>query len=228
MTPFKIVIGNKNYSSWSFRGWLALEVLEVEFEEILLPLDTPEFFEKIKGLNPSGTVPAVWHGDTLVWDSLAIIDYLDKVFPDYGYWPTSPEAYAWARGMSAEMHSGLFGLRAHCPMNMREHFKGLSLADHVQKNVDRIEYLWTQALEKFSGAGPYLFGNKLTGADIMFAPVVSRFRTYDIKLNERCEAYRKAIESSDAYSKWYKAGIQESWIVDQDEIDRAVKILGAE
>lgn len=226
MTDFKLIIGNKNYSSWSLRGWLAVALSGVEFEETLLPLDTDEFLAKSPSLLPSGTVPVLYHGDVVVWDSLAIIDYMDRQTGG-AYWPENSKAYAFAKSICAEMHSSLYSLRAHCPMNMREQFKGLQLASKVQKDIDRVESLWTRALTDFSGAGPYLFGATMTAADIMFAPVVSRLRTYDIALNDQCEDYRAAVERHPAYQSWYTAALKEEWIVDQDEIDRDIKILGA-
>ncbi len=227
MSDFKIIIGNKNYSSWSLRGWLALAAYDIPFEEIMLPLDTPEFYERIAKLNPSGKVPALYHGDLLIWDSLAIIDYIAKLYPEKNIWPKDNAAYAFARSISAEMHAGFTAVRGAMPMNMQGAWSGLGTTDAVEADIRRIEELWTYALDSFSGDGPYLFGNTLSGADIMFSAVVSRFKTYDIKLNERCSAYSTSVLDHPAVKVWTEAALKETDIVEVDEIDPNTSILGS-
>lgn len=231
MTDFTLIIGNKNYSSWSLRGWLALKAAGLAFDEILLQLDTDDFYSRIIDYNPSGTVPALMKEDQLLaWDSLAIIDTVDAIAPDAGLWPRrrdgSTDSYALAKSMSAEMHSGLMAIRSHLPMNMRAQYTGKGFSEAVLKDISRVESLWTQALTDHSDGGPYLFGDRLSGADCMFAPVVSRFRTYGVILNEQCEKYRLALENHPAYQEWTAAALAETVIVTADEIDQSLKVLG--
>lgn len=236
MHTFTLYIGNKNYSSWSLRAYLALETLvqaypnQINYQEQQLELDTDAFYEVLKPVNASCTVPTLVHhtdaGDVTVWDSLAIIDYLDKLFPDYGLWPMDLRAFGQAKAISAEMHSGFMGLRGHLHMNMRQVFKGRGFGPLVQKNIDRIHSLWTETLDQFSGDGPYLFGETFTAADMIYAPVVSRFRTYDIQSSDQVTAYRQAVENHPAYTRWYEAALQETSVVAADEIDQSLKVLG--
>ena len=144
----KLVIGNKNYSSWSLRAWLALRANDIPFEEIQLPLDTPEFYDRIAELNPSGKVPALLDGDTLVWDSLSIIDYLDFSYPDKMIWPPASDTFAVAKSMSAEMHSGFPVLRQSLPMNIRETFTGYRFSQPLMTEINRVQSLWTQLLSR--------------------------------------------------------------------------------
>jgi len=222
----RLIIGNKNYSSWSLRAWLALKANGFIFEEILLPLDTPEFYQRIADLNPSGKVPALLDDELLVWDSLSIMDYLHHCFPKLGIWPTLPSDFALAKSMSAEMHSGLQNLRNAMPMNIRAHWDHFEFSESLQKDITRVQELWTQALTHKDNAGPYLFGANLTGADFMFAPVVARFKTYNVALSVVCQQYSDAVWQHPAMQEWISAALIETDIVDADEVDTSLTLLG--
>ena len=186
----KIIMGNKRYSSWSLRGWLACKQSGHEFEEVVIPMDTPEWQAKKQdaSLMPSGKVPVVWAGDAAVWESLAIVDWLADRYGQGAYWPLDGAARGFARSISAEMHAGFTALRQQCPMDTRARYEGFRLTEDTRKDVDRIAALWTRAREDFAGNGPYLFG-AFGAADIMYAPVVFRFRTYGIDLGGAAGTY---------------------------------------
>ncbi|TNE61751.1 MAG: glutathione S-transferase family protein [Alphaproteobacteria bacterium] len=220
-----IVIGTKTYSSWSLRGWLAVAHTGLDFEEIKLPLDTPEFHERIRHLSPSGFVPALRHGDVQVWDSLAIIDYCARIAPNKFWWPEGPVAYGFARSVAAEMHSGFTALRGAAPMNLRARYAGLKLSDRVRKDVDRIDSLWTQCRSRFGGDGHFLFG-AFSAADMMYAPVVARFIGYGVSLSPTATAYRDAMRAHPLINRWYEDAATETQVVAQDEIDPNATMLG--
>ncbi|MCJ9428413.1 glutathione S-transferase family protein [Kordiimonas marina] len=225
MTDLTIITGTKTYSSWSLRGWLAVTHTGLEFSEINLPLDTPEFHERIKTLSPSGFVPALQHGDVKVWDSLAIIDYCARLAPGRFWWPDEMAAYGFARSIVAEMHSGFMALRAAAPMNLRDQRHGLTLSDAVQKNVSRIDALWAEARERFGAGGDFLFGG-FSAADMMYAPVVARFLSYGIGLSKTASAYRDAVRAYPFVNAWYEAAAKETQVVTQDEIAPDATHLG--
>jgi glutathione S-transferase len=228
MSRFKLIIVNKNYSSWSLRGWLALKHVGVDFEEILLPLWQDEFWEKIGDLSPSGTVPVLHDSETVVWDSLAIIDYLDKKHPEANIWPKDLKAYAKAKSISAEMHSSFFALRNAAPMNLRENRDEMGMDKAVTKDVKRIETIWSETREEFGatcdGGGDFLFGD-FSGADMMYSAVVARLLGYGIKLNDTCIAYMKAVRNHPHIQEWYAAAALETLVVDEDELAKDSKIL---
>lgn len=225
MSDLKIIIGEKNYSSWSLRGWLAIHHTGLQFEEVQLPLDTPEFYEKIKTLNPSGRVPALYDGDILVWDSAAIIDYCAALAPKKYWWPSDKSALAFARSIFAEMHSGFEQLRTHAPMNMRGRWSGLCVASGVQADIKRIDTLWTEARTRFGDTGPFLFG-EFSAADMMYAPVASRFATYGVELSSVSAAYVEALFNYPAFKEWYDAALKEETIVRADELAPSATCLG--
>src|SRR4029077_2192207 len=175
MAPFTLVIGNKNYSSWSLRPWLLLKHLGVAFEEILVPLDRPSTREDLEKYSPSGRVPVLRHGELTVWDSLAICEYLAEL-TGRG-WPAAPAARAVARAVSAEMHSGFTTLRSLWPMNARARNRRTAMTAALEADVERIDQIWNDCRARFGAAGPWLFG-EYSIADAMFAPVVLRFNTY--------------------------------------------------
>src|ERR1041384_7248520 len=177
-----LVIGNKNYSSWSMRPWVLLRQLAIPFEEKRLTFHSAQWDAEIERWSPSRLVPVLWRGDQSVWDTLAIAETLHEWFPDKGVWPKDPLARAFARSASAEMHSGYRDLRSSMPMNIRASHPGKGMSPAVQANVDRIEKLWKEARSRFGAAGPFLFGS-FCAADAMFAPVTSRFRTYAVGLS---------------------------------------------
>ena len=210
MGVLKIVLGNKNYSSWSLRAWVALKHLGVPFEEQVIPLDQPSTAEQIRKFSPSGRVPVLIDGDAAVWDSLAICEYLNERFPDGKLWPVQAKARAVARSVSAEMHSGFTALRQHLPMKFRESFPPRTLAPEVQADIARIVELWTDCRARFGGGGPFLFG-AFSIADAMYTPVVSRFRTYAVPLKGVAAAYAQAIWSLPSVQDWLAAARAETF-----------------
>lgn len=209
MQPFTLVIGNKNFSSWSLRAWLALKVAGVEFQEVNIALRQPDTKAQILKYSPSGMVPALVHGDTTVWDSLAICEYIAELFPEKKLWPEDQAARAIARSVSAEMHSGFLALRTNLPMDIQGFFKDFDVPADAQKNINRISYLWQNAREQFGKQGDFLFG-QFSIADIMYAPVVSRFHTYDVSLHSKvCKTYMDAVWNHPHMQEWVKAAQKE-------------------
>jgi glutathione S-transferase len=174
---YRLVIGNKNTSSWSLRPWLAMQRSAIPFEEIAINLRAPDRKEQILAHSPSGKVPALWAGDLMIWDSLAILEYLAGEHPHAGLWPKDGGARAIARAVSAEMHSGFQALREHCPMDFTARIPRQSHAEPVEANIRRIVALWRDCRHRYGGSGPFLFST-FTIADAMYAPVASRLRTY--------------------------------------------------
>jgi len=214
MGDIAIVIGNKNYSSWSLRGWLALKGTGVAFEEILIPLlRQPTTRSELRQHSPSGKVPVLKHKGTIVWESLAIGEYLADVYPAAKLWPADLAARAHARAVSAEMHAGFVALRTNMPMDMRASHPGRGLTAEVQSDIDRIGAIWRECRERYGRGGPYLFGD-FTVADAMYAPVASRFTTYGVGLDPVCEAYRKTVMEHPALETWYAAARREPWTID--------------
>lgn len=211
----KLIIGNKNYSSWSLRGWLACKQSGLSFEEEIVSLYGKGWDERKKhnDLIPSaGKVPILWDDDVVVWDSIAIIDWLaDKVGNDR-FWPKDPAADAMARSLSAEMHSGFQALRAQCPMNIKQIYDDFEPSEATQKDALRIVALWAEARSRFGGNGPYLFGT-FSAADIMFAPIVSRFKTYGFTMPGFAQAYCDVILQHSWIEDWYEAAAQEEWVL---------------
>ena len=194
----QLVIGNKNYSSWSLRPWLAMKVLGIAFDEIRISLYGPGSKERILQHSPAGKVPILKDGATLVWDSLAIIEYVAERRPQL--WPTDPAERARARSISAEMHSGFAPLREHMSMNVRKRYPGKGRTPEVEKDIARINEIWGDA------TGPFLFG-EFTAADAMYAPVVLRFRTYGVEGPNR--RYMDAMLSLPAMHEWIEAAERE-------------------
>ncbi len=215
MENLTLYIGNKNYSSWSFRPWIALTAAGIPFEEVLIPFDFPAGNPKFKPISPTGKVPVLHHGDVRVWESLSIIEYAAELFPDKGIWPKAAADRAVARSVSMEMISGFGALRNACPMNMRWPKARIALADGVMDDVARIETIWRELRAK--SGGPFLFG-EFCGADAMFAPVVSRFDVYDLTIDDETLAYMTAVKSHPAWLKWQEAALAETWIVPEDEV----------
>ncbi len=216
----KLILGNKNYSSWSLRGWLACKQSGLPFEEIMVPLFGEDWDERKKNheeIAPSsGKVPVLWDGDAVVWDSLAIIEYLaDKVGRDR-FWPKADDARAMARSMVAEMHSSYLALRSECPMNMRAEVEGVELSAAARADVVRILTLWAEARARFGQGGPFLFGT-YSAADIIYAPVVSRFMTYGIGVPGFALAYMEAVWDHEWLQSWLHAAEAEDWTIEQYE-----------
>lgn len=218
MAKATIYLGNKNYSSWSLRGWLMLSMSGLDFDEVVIPLDQPDTAETIGKYSPSGRVPALTHGDVRVWDSLAIGEYLAEICPKARLWPKARPARAHARSVSAEMHAGFSGLRAALPMNVRRSFPGHEYSRDVQAEINRITAIWRDCHKQYGADGPFLFGEAGI-ADAMFAPVVSRFRTYAVDLDDSSGAYLKAIHGLPAMKRWTKAAKNEPMVNERYEFD---------
>jgi glutathione S-transferase len=213
----KLVIGNKNYSSWSMRPWLALRAGNIPFEEIFIPLYTGDADkQRILSFTGSGKVPALVDGDVTVWDSLAIIEYLAERFPEARLWPEDPARRAHARSISAEMHSGFAALRSECGMNLHRPVRAIALSSEARADITRVQQIWSECRERYAKAGPFLFG-AFGGADAMFAPVVHRFRTYAIAGAPEVQAYMDAMMSLPAFQEWTRAALAETIIIDKFE-----------
>lgn len=216
----KLIIGNRNYSSWSLRGWLAAKQSGLSFEEVTLQLagnDWERTKREMGEIQPSGgKVPVLWDGEVVVWDSLAIMEYLaDKVGRDR-FWPKQDAARAMARSMVAEMHSSYTSLRSQCPMNIRRKI-ALELSDPTRRDVVRILGLWAEARARHGQGGPFLFGT-FGAADIFYAPIVSRFITYGVAVPGFAEAYMQAVWEHDWLQQWVEAALAEDWTIPHFEV----------
>jgi glutathione S-transferase len=214
----KLVIGNKNYSSWSMRPWLAMRASNIAFDEVLIPLYTDDKADKeqILSFTRSGKVPALIDGDVTVWDSLSIIEYVAERFPEARLWPENRALRAHARSISAEMHSGFLPLRNECGMNLHRSIRAVVLSADARANVVRIEQIWIECRERHGRLGPFLFGN-FSAADAMFAPVVHRFRTYAIDVAPQAQAYMDTMMAQPAFAEWTKAGLAETLLIERFE-----------
>ncbi len=213
----KLVIGNKNYSSWSMRPWLALRANDIPFEEVFIPLYTGQADkDRLLSFSVSGKVPALVDGDITVWDSLAIIEYLAETFPDAGLWPADRAARAHARAISAEMHSGFMPLRNECGMNLHRPIRAVALSDDARANVARIQDIWANCHARYGKQGPFLFG-AFGGADAMYAPVVHRFHTYAIPVKPEAQHYVDAMMALPAFQQWTREGLAETLLIDRME-----------
>jgi glutathione S-transferase len=214
-----LVIGNKNYSSWSMRPWLALKASGIAFEERFIPLYTsPADKQRILDITPAGKVPALIDGDVTVWDSLAIIEYVAERFPEAGFWPATPASRAHARSISAEMHSGFSALRRECGMNLHRPISAKPLSDNARADIARIQELWTDCRQRSAKAGPFLFGT-FSAADAMYAPVIHRFRTYAIEVMSPVREYMDAMMALPAFRQWTEEGLAETLVIEKFEID---------
>ncbi len=216
MAEFSITLGNKNYSSWSLRGWLALKQTGAAFQEAVIPLRRPDSHDKILAVSPSGRVPLLQHGALKVWDSLAIGEYLAERFPAAGLWPATAEARAVARAVSAEMHAGFAALRRHMPMDLSRRHPGLGQAPGVAEEIARIVAIWQDCRVRFGKDGDFLFGG-ITLADAAFAPVATRFVTYEVPLEGAAAAYRDAVMAWPALVEWTAAARAEPWVIEFPE-----------
>lgn len=222
MAEFTVVIGNKNYSSWSLRGWLMAKIAGIEFEEVVIPLDLPETQAAIRKHSPSGRVPVLLHRGLAVWESLAIAEYLNDLKPEAGLWPPAAAARAHARSISTEMHAGFLELRNNMPMNIRASYPGKGMTPAVRADIERITAIWRDCRKRFSGAfqkdDGFLFG-AFGAADAMFAPVVTRFRTYGVKLDTDSDAYCNAVLAHPAMKEWIDAAKHEPWLIQAYELE---------
>ena len=215
-----LVIGNKNYSSWSMRAWVALRGCGVAFTERQLKFESQGWRDNIATLSPSGLVPVLWEGEPgagfATWDTLAIIERANELSPNSGIWPADPRARAHARSLCAEMHGGFRALRGAMPMNIRSRYPGKGMNPDVAKDIARITALWAAAKTRFGGGGPYLFGT-FSAADAYFAPVASRFTTYGVELAGQAKACQQALLEAPAVRAWSDEAVKETEFVAEDE-----------
>ena len=221
MADFTLVVGNKNYSSWSMRGGLIVRIAGIDVEEIVIPLDRPETQAAIRKHSPSGRVPVLLHRGLAVWESLAIAEYLNDLTPEVGLWPSSAAARAHARSISTEMHAGFMDLRTNMPMNIRASFPGKGMTPAVRADIERITSMWRDCRKRFAGASQkdegFLFG-QFSAADAMYAPVVTRLRTYGVPVDSDGDAYCKAVLAYPPMKEWVDAAKNEPWLIASYEL----------
>ena len=224
----RLYVGNKVYSSWSLRPWLVMKAKAIAFEEQLIPLRDSGSSDRIRQVSPSGKVPCLVDGKAVVWETTAIMEYLAEKFPKAEVWPEEQGARAHARSVAAEMHAGFTSLRKHCPMVMTQRFKPQPLPTEVQADVTRITQIWNEARTQFTGRShpPFLYG-EFTAADGMYAPVVSRFHTYGIRLDAVSQAYVDAMRAHPAYQEWLAGAVAEPWVLAQNETETIIEDLRA-
>jgi glutathione S-transferase len=213
-----LIIGNKNYSSWSFRPWLAMKVAGIAFDEEVISLDAKDFKERVTKISGTGKVPALSDGIVQVWESLAILEYLADKFPNARLWPSDSAARAQARAIAAEMHAGFVPLRRLLPMNMWRPVRRRELTPEAQSNVSRVDAMWTDCRARYGAGGDFLFGS-FGAADAMYAPVVARLHTYAVEVNAVARAYMDAVMALPAWGEWQAAALQEPWVLPEDEVD---------
>jgi len=215
MAPLTLVIGNKNYSTWSLRAWLFMKHAGVEFQEILVPLDNPETREQLERYGPSGRVPVLRQGTLCVWDSLAICEYIAEL--SGRGWPQAREARAVARSVSAEMHSGFPTLRSLWPMNARARNRRTAVTAALAADVERIDEIWNDCRSRFGSGGPWLFGD-YSVADAMYAPAVLRFNTYGAHISQTARWYMASVLEDGPLQEWLQAAKQEPWTIAAEEV----------
>ena len=218
MSNLHLVIGNKNYSSWSLRPWMALTMAGIPFRETVIRLDTTETARQIAEHSKAGRVPVLNHGRLAIWESLAIMEYMAELFPEKNLWPKATSARAMARSVANEMHAGFGALRSACPMNLRRPRKPVPMSAAALRDVERIEAIWRECRTRFGKTGKFLFG-KFSIADAMFTPVVTRFDTFAIAVADDTRAYMEAVMNTPAFQSWREAALKETWIVPSDEVD---------
>jgi glutathione S-transferase len=212
MGGLKLIIGNKNYSSWSMRPWLLMRQHCIEFDEVQIPLRQPDSLERKLAYSPAGKVPILIDGDMRIWESLAIVEHLAEKFPEKHLWPADSEARGVARSVSAEMHAGFASLRSHMPLNCRARRPGAGRGPGVQEDIDRICEIWRDCRARYGAAGEFLFGD-FTAADAMFAPVASRFQTYGVELDRNGAKYAGVILAMPAVREWTEDAHREPWSI---------------
>lgn len=223
---YQLYIANKNYSSWSLRPWLLLSVLDIPFDERMVPFaqGNGASWQAFRAFSPNGKVPCLHDGAAVVWDSLAIAEYLAERHPDV--WPSDPEARAWARCVAAEMHSGFAALRRHCGMNCGLRIRlAEDMPASLAADITRIDELWSEGLRRFGG--PFLAGPRFTAVDAFFAPVVFRCQTYELSLGDMAGAYGRRVLALPAMRRWYADALQETWrdVEHEDEVSQFGTLL---
>ena len=214
----RLIIGNKNYSSWSLRPWLGMKVAEIAFEEMLIPLDAPDFKARLATFGGAGKVPLLIDGEIRVWESLAILEYLAEKFPAAGLWPPDAGARAHARAVASEMHSGFAALRSQLPMNVARRVVSRPLDAGASADAARIQSIWSESRKRFGKDGPFLFG-AFGAADAMYAPVVWRFHTYAVEVGPAARDYMIAMMELPAWNEWREAARREPSVLPHDEVD---------
>ena len=212
---YTLYIANKNYSSWSLRPWVLMRTLAIPFEERLVPLEPGSCWDSYRRFSPNGRVPCLHDGDTVVWDSLAIVEYLAERHG--GVWPADQDARAWARCVASEMHSGFGALRSHCGMNCALRVALHQMPDALKADIARVDEIWSQGLERFGGL--WLAGDRFSAADAFYAPVAFRVQTYDLSLSDAARAYADRLLAHDAMVDWYQAGLAEPWREESHEAE---------
>jgi glutathione S-transferase len=216
MTKPKLVIGNRNYSSWSLRGWLLLRGFDIDFDEVQLKFHTPEWDANIARWSPSGLVPVLWLDGEPIWDTLAIAETVAERWPDKHVWPREPRARALARSVCAEMHSGFHALRQAMPMNVRGSYPGRGMSPEVEQDIERVLARWTMCRERFGQGGALLFG-AFTAADAFYAPVATRFVTYGVRLPDVARRYVDAVLALPAVREWSVSARAEPEVIAAEE-----------
>jgi glutathione S-transferase len=218
MAALKLAIGNKNYSSWSMRPWLALRANDIPFAETVIPLytDNPADKQQILNFSRAGKVPVLVDGDITVWDSLAIIEYIAERYPEKKLWPDDVATRAHARSVCAEMHSGFVALRSECGMNLHRPVRPVALSADALANVARVQEIWRECRTRYGAGGPFLFG-RFGAADAMYAPVVHRFRTFAIEVGLEAKAYMDTMMALPAFQEWTRDGLAETLVIEKFE-----------
>jgi glutathione S-transferase len=217
MSGAVLTISSKNYSSWSLRGWLLCRIAGLDFKEELLSSDDPSARAELLLLSPSFLVPCLTHNGVKVWDTLAIAEYLAEQFPQAGLLPRDAVARTHCRSIAGEMHSGFSNLRSALPMNLKAHYKGFKIWAAAQADIDRVVAIWRDCLGKYGG--PYLFGATPCLADAMYAPVTTRFTTYDVKLDRQCADYCETIQALPDMLEWVEAAKSERTGIEELEAE---------
>jgi glutathione S-transferase len=212
-----LILGNKNYSSWSMRPWIAMKMAGIPFEEVVISLDAPDFKDRVLTYSPAGQVPILLDDGTAVWESLSILEHLAERFPKAGLWPADPQMRSHARTVASEMHGGFMPLRRNCPMNIRRTVRPFEMPTDVAFNVQRIDSIWGECRNRFGQHGPFLFG-AFCAADAMFAPVVSRFHSYAVPVCEMSQAYMTAMMELPCWKEWDAAARAEPWTLPRNEV----------
>ena len=215
---YTLVIGNKAYSSWSLRPWLVMKTAGITFDEVRIPLYQGDYRIRIAAYSRAGKVPILVAGNLTVWDSLAICEYLAERHPERRLWPSDEAARAYARAISAEMHSGFQALRSNLPMNLRRQFPGVAVAPEAHSDIARIEAIWSDSLQRYGG--PFLCGGGFSIADAMYAPVATRFETYAVALSVPARTYADTLLALPAMQEWYAAARAETEVLPQYEQQR--------
>lgn len=208
MSKLTLVIGNKNYSSWSLRPWLLMRQAGIPFNEVRVSLYQPDSTAQLAALSPSGLVPVLHDGDVRIWDSLAICEYLNELFPECRLWPDARAIRAVARSLSAEMHAGFLALRSSMSMNLRGHYPDEGRTPESLRDIARIVDIWNECRQTYGADGDFLFG-RFSIADAMYAPVALRFQTYAVPLEGQARAYADSLLTLPALQEWVEAGVRE-------------------